>query len=80
MRLCKQCAIGGGGGGHEQTRSWEVDDVAALLLLPLKLIWAEVQDSVCEPGAARTRGPTKRGEQDETLRVTDAWVEITTHP
>lgn len=57
----------------DKTRSWEVDDVAALLLLPLKLIWAEVQDSVCEPGAARTWGPTKRGEQDETLRVTDAY-------
>lgn len=57
----------------DKTRSWEVDDVAALLLLPLKLIWAEVQDSVCEPGATRTWGPTKRGEQDETLRVTDAY-------
>ncbi len=41
MRLCKQCAIGGGGDKH--TGSWEVDDVA-VLLLSLRLIWAQVQD------------------------------------
>lgn len=68
MRHSKQCAVGGG--GHEHAGSWEVDDV--VLLLPLGFIWAEVQDSVYEPGAAQTLGLTKRGEQDETIRVTDA--------
>ncbi len=74
MRLCKQCAIGGG--GHEHAGSWEVDDVA-VLLLPLGLIWAEVQDSVYEPGAAQTPGLTKRGGQDEPLRISDARAKIT---
>lgn len=68
MRLGKQCAVGGG--GRERTGSWEDDDV--VLLLPLGLIWAEVQDSVYKPGTAQTLGLTKRGEQGETLGVTDA--------
>lgn len=31
--------------------------------------------TVCEP--APTPGPTKRGEEDEALRITDAWAKIT---
>lgn len=73
MRLCKQRAIGRG--GHEHAGCREVDDVA-VLLLPLGLIWAEVLDCVYKPAAAQTLGLTKRGEQDETLRITDAWIKV----
>lgn len=61
---------------HGRAGSCEVDNVP-VLLLPLGRIWVEVQDSVHEPGTAQTPSLTERGEQDETLRIIDAWLEIT---